>query len=137
MTETKEQKRIPGYKSKNQKYKSLLATLYALVNTEESIDIKISRLERAGISVVDGRITSSGTPQQQQPRKRSYRPWGCYLRPGSPSSQRPSRQKAAFVLQRNGFCISYSNAGSMSPRNGDTNILQRNCSFVKTKREVT
>ena len=59
------------------------------------------------------------------------------LRPGSPSSQRPSRQKAAFVLQRNGFCISYSNAGSMSPRNGDTNILQRNHNFVKTKREVT
>ena len=31
---------------------------------------------------------TSGTPQQQQPRKRSYRPWGCYLRPGNPSSQR-------------------------------------------------
>ena len=24
-------------------------------------------------------ISPSGTPQQQQPRKRSYRPWGCYL----------------------------------------------------------
>ena len=75
--------------------------------------------------------------QQQQPRKRSCRPWGCYLRPGSPSSQRPSRQKAAFVLLRNGFCISYFNAGSMSPRNGDTNILQRNHNFVKTKRELS
>ena len=27
-------------------------------------------------------------PQQQQPRKRSYRPWGCYQRPGSPSFPR-------------------------------------------------
>ena len=34
-----------------------------------------------------GKITSSGFPQQQQPRKRSYRPWGCCLCPGSPSSQ--------------------------------------------------
>ena len=24
-------------------------------------------------------ITSSETPQQQQPRRRSYRPWGCCL----------------------------------------------------------
>ena len=48
-------------------------------------------------------ITSSGTPQQQQPRKRSYRPWGCYLRPGSPSSQRKIRLSAAFRLRRRDF----------------------------------
>ena len=32
------------------------------------------------------RITSSGTPQQQRPRKRSCRPWGCCQRPGSLAS---------------------------------------------------
>ena len=29
-------------------------------------------------------ITSSGTPQQQQPGQRSCRPWGCYRRSRSP-----------------------------------------------------
>ena len=48
-------------------------------------------------------ITSSETPQQQQPRKRSYRPWGCCLRPGSPSSQRKIRLSAAFRLRRRDF----------------------------------
>ena len=49
-------------------------------------------------------ITSSGTPQQQQPRKRSCRPWGCYQRPGSPSFPRKIRRSAAFGLGHKGFC---------------------------------
>ena len=41
--------------------------------------------------------------RQQQPRKRSCRPWGCYLRPGSPSSRRKIRLSAAFRLRRRDF----------------------------------
>ena len=44
------------------------------------------------------KITSSGFPQQRQPRKRSYRPWGCYLRPGSPSSQCEIRFVSQVIL---------------------------------------
>ena len=46
---------------------------------------------------------TSEIPQQQQPRKRSYRPWGCYQRPGSPSSQRQIRLAAALGLRRRDF----------------------------------
>ena len=46
---------------------------------------------------------TSGFPQQRQPRKRSYRPWGCCLRPGSPSFPRKIRLSAAFRLRHNEF----------------------------------
>ena len=45
--------------------------------------LKVSFLPSFG-----SKITSSGTPQQQQPRKRSYRPWGCYLRSRNPRKPR-------------------------------------------------
>ena len=50
-----------------------------------------------------GKNLTSEIPQQQQPRKRSYRPWGCYQRPGSPSSQRQIRLAAALGLRRRDF----------------------------------
>ena len=53
--------------------------------------------------MIQERKFTSEIPQQQQPRKRSYRPWGCYLRPGSPSSQRQIRLSAAFRLRRRDF----------------------------------
>ena len=43
-----------------------------------------------------GRITSSEPLQQQQPRKRSYRPWGCYLR-----SRNPRKPRKGFLKLRN------------------------------------
>ena len=45
-------------------------------------------------------ITSSGIPQQQQPRKRSYRPWGCYLRQKPTGSKLPWRD---LTLKSNHF----------------------------------
>ena len=48
-------------------------------------------------------ISPSGFPQQQQPRRRSYRPWGCCPRPGSPSFPRQIRLTAALCLRRRDF----------------------------------
>ena len=78
---------------------------------------KTPRFRGNGVSLFRKKnLTSSGTPQQQQPRKRSYRPWGCYLRPGSPSSQQKIRLTAAFLLCRNGFSMSYLKTGCTSFR---------------------
>ena len=41
-----------------------------------------------------GRITSSEPLQQQQPRKRSYRPWGCCRRQKPAGSKLPWRDSA-------------------------------------------
>ena len=48
-------------------------------------------------------ISPSGFPQQPQPRKRSYRPWGCCLRLGSPSFPRQIRLTAALCLRCRDF----------------------------------
>ena len=51
------------------------------------LDKKSPALADRGNSVMwEKNLTSSGTPQQQQPRRRSCRPWGCCLRPGSLAS---------------------------------------------------
>ena len=41
--------------------------------------------------------------RRQLRQRQSYRPWGCCLRPGSPSSQRKIRLSAAFRLRRGDF----------------------------------
>ena len=46
---------------------------------------------------------TSGFQQLQQRKPRSYRPWGCCQRPGSPSSPHQIRLSAALPLGRKGF----------------------------------
>ena len=52
-------------------------------------------------------VLTSGFQQLQQRKPRSYRPWGCCLRPGSPSFQHHIRLSAALPLGRKGFSRSY------------------------------
>ena len=70
----------------------------------------IGRYKKSGnlISEIPGSFgyaekITSGFPQQQQQRSRSYRPWGCCQRPGSPSFPRKIRLSAAFRLRRRDF----------------------------------
>ena len=45
MAEKKEQKRVPGYKSENQKYKSLLVMQYILKNAADEHAVTIGQIE--------------------------------------------------------------------------------------------
>jgi len=45
MAEKKEQKRVPGYKSENQKYKSLLVMQYILKNADDEHAVTIGQIE--------------------------------------------------------------------------------------------
>ena len=45
MAEMKEQKRVPGYKSENQKYKSLLVMQYILKNADDEHHVTITDIE--------------------------------------------------------------------------------------------
>ena len=49
------------------------------------------------------KILTSGFQQLQQRKPRSYQPWGCCLRPGSPSSPRKIRLSAALALGHKGY----------------------------------
>ena len=64
---------------------------------------KRTGLPRIGSPVFYRWISPSEIPQQRQPRKRSCQPWGCCLRPGSPSFPRKIRLSAAFGLRRRDF----------------------------------
>ena len=74
-------------------------------------------LQRAEGTITIRGITSSGFLQQQQPRKRSYRPWGCYLRPGNPSSQHESRLRRLSAYGWAGRTMSFLKIERMSFRN--------------------
>ena len=45
MAEKKEQKRVPSYKSENQKYKSLLVMQYILKNADDEHAVTIGQIE--------------------------------------------------------------------------------------------
>ena len=45
MTEKKVQKRVPGYKSENQKYKSLLVMQYILKNADDEHAVTVGQIE--------------------------------------------------------------------------------------------
>ena len=66
MAEKKEQKRVPGYKSENQKYKSLLVMQYILKNADDEHAVTIGQIEdhlaKYGIDALRDFIVELGIP---------------------------------------------------------------------------
>lgn len=70
MAEKKEQKRVPGYKSENQKYKSLLVMQYILKNADDEHAVTIGQIEdhlaKSHYEASELKVLEEQTPAQHQ-----------------------------------------------------------------------